>query len=587
MKKRIFKYYFIFIFIILLLSIIFTTMIAQKYYKAEVENKLKSIAFSLGYLLQETPNKEGLDYEYLARDYAFRHDTASESSLEKLRITFIDFSGKVLGDSEANFREMENHFDRNEIQEALNGQIGNDIRVSKTISADFLYVAVPFEQQQVVIRASVPLIQIKKINDMVKLYALLSFLAALFLTVIITMRISISITRPLNDLITASKEIANGNYTKKIKANSKDELGQLALSFNEMSSRLDVTMNDLHNKKIELQSIVDSMTNGLVAVDRDLRIILINPTACKIFSINEDSDIAGNIITHHIRSNPINNILKETIESNEALECDVILGNKILHISTGPIRTKKSRASNSGGIVFIQDITKVRKLEQLRTEFVSNVTHELKTPITSIRGFIETLKNGAINNQEVAGRFLDIIDIEAERLHALIEDILQLSEIESKQIDTDIEDLNLADLVRDVFAVVQPLADEKGISLHYFAKEELFFKANKNRMKQLLLNLVDNGIKYNIPKGSVSISAYRERAKLVLSVKDTGIGIPAEHSTRIFERFYRVDKGRTRDKGGTGLGLSIVKHIVNLYNGDIKVNTEVDKGTEFIIQLPY
>lgn len=586
MKKRIFKYYSILIFLVLFLSMVFAATLAQNYYKAEVENKLKSISFSLGYLIEESPSDAGWNYEHLAQNYAARYDAASESSLGKLRITFINFNGKVLGDSEANFREMENHLYRQEIQEALKGHIGKDVRFSKTVSEDFLYIAVPFKQFNVIVRTSVPLVQINKINDMVWFYTLLIFLVAMLLSVLISIRISSSITKPLNELISASNEIADGNYTKKIKVNNSDELSKLALSFNEMSAKLDLTMTDLYNKKIELESIVVSMTNGLVAVNRDMRIILVNPVARMFFDIHEDADIAGNTITQHIRNNQINKILKDTIESNESLEYEVTLGNKILHISAGPIRSKISTMSNSGGIVFIQDITKMRKLEQLRTEFVSNVTHELKTPITSIRGFIETLKNGAINNQEVAGRFLDIIDIEAERLHHLIEDTLQLSEIETKQKDTEIEDISLKELIEEVFAVLQPIADEKGISLHYSVKEGLVIKANKNRIKQLFLNLIENGIKYNIPQGSVTITAFREKGKVVISVKDTGIGIPVEHSTRIFERFYRVDKGRTRDKGGTGLGLSIVKHIVNLYNGDIKVNTELDKGTEFIIQLP-
>lgn len=587
MKKKIFKYYFLLIFVILLIPMLFTGMITQKYYKAEVENKLKSIAFSLEYLLQETPTGSSLDYENLAVDYVKKHNTFCESSGEKLRITFIDFSGKVLGDSEANFREMGNHLDREEIQEALKGNIGTATHVSKTINTDFLYVAVPLKGQQVIIRASVPLVQINTINDMVKFYSLIIFLVALLLTVFISLRITTSITRPLNELILASKEIANGNYLKRIKVNSVDELGQLASDFDEMAAKLDATMTDLHNKKIELESIVDSMTNGLVAVDNDLRIVLINPVAYKLFAINEEQDIKGSKIVKHIRNNEINKILEETIKSNKLLECDVTTGNMILHVSTSPIRSKQRSSSNSGGIVFIQDITKIRKLEQLRTEFVSNVTHELKTPMTSIRGFIETLKNGAINDQKVAGRFLEIIDIEADRLYALIEDIMYLSEIESKQKDIDLENIGISGLVNEVFEVLQPLAVEKGISLQYCSKDEVFIKANRNRMKQLFLNLIDNGIEYNKPNGSVNITAVQEKGKIVISVKDTGIGIPAEHLTRIFERFYRIDKGRSRDMGGTGLGISIVKHIVQLYDGNIRVNSEVGKGTEFIIELPY
>jgi two-component system phosphate regulon sensor histidine kinase PhoR len=279
--------------------------------------------------------------------------------------------------------------------------------------------------------------------------------------------------------------------------------------------------------------------------------------------------------------------LHDTLLQNEPLEGEFIVGDKILRINTSPIRPDNSKNNNSGGILFIQDVTKVRKLEQLRTEFVSNVTHELKTPITSIRGFIETLKNGSINNENVAMRFLDIIDIEAERLHALINDILQLSEIETKLKEIDIESFCIKSLIDEVFEVLQNFASDKNISLQNKVDEKVLIKANRNRMKQLLLNLADNGIKYNVENGSVIIDAYRDEGKIIISIKDTGIGIPSEHVERVFERFYRVDKGRSRDMGGTGLGLSIVKHIVNLYNGDIKVNTEINKGTEFIIQIPY
>lgn len=196
------------------------------------------------------------------------------------------------------------------------------------------------------------------------------------------------------------------------------------------------------------------------------------------------------------------------------------------------------------------------------------------------------MKNGAMNNPVVAERFLEIIDIEAERLHELINDILLLSEIETKLKDTNLEIFDLKSMVDDVFKVMQNIAKEKKISLNNNVRDEVLMKANINRMKQLIMNLVDNGIKYNVQNGSVSVDGYREDGKVVISVKDTGIGIPSAHIPRIFERFYRVDKGRSRGMGGTGLGLSIVKHIVNLYNGEIKVNSVVGEGTEFIVKIP-
>lgn len=586
MKKKIFKYYLLLIFIILLGTIICNSQISKRFYTHEVENKLESIGFSIQYYLLSAGEQGEIDYGFIAKDYARKHNRNSTFK-EKLRITFINYEGTVLGDSEANFNEMENHLGRKEIQEALRGNAGKDIRNSRTLKSDLLYLAIPVDELNLIVRVSVPLIQIKQIDRSIMFYSILIILAALILAVIVSLRIATSVIRPLNDIISVSKEISNGNHSKRITLQSQDELGQLAIHFNEMASKLDKTIFDLNTKKIEVESIVESITNGIVAVDNDNRVILINPAAINVFNIDTDAKVIGDNIVHHIRNNHLNLLLKETIEKNKPLEAEVIIDDRVLLVNTSPIRPKNSSFDNSGGIIFIQDITKVRKLEQLRTEFVSNVTHELKTPITSIRGFIETLKNGSINNPQVAERFLEIIDIEAERLHELINDILLLSEIESKPNEVNLENFDLKSMVNDVFAVMQNIAKEKNISLDNRVSDKIFVKANRNRMKQLILNLVDNGVKYNTQNGSVSVDAYREEGKIVISVKDTGIGIPSEDIPRIFERFYRVDRGRSRDRGGTGLGLSIVKHIVNLYNGDIKLNSVVGEYTEFVIRIPH
>lgn len=586
MKKKIFKYYFILIVIVLTLTVIFTSQISKKYYKSEVENKLKSIGFSMQYYLLNYNSPSKIDYDFLAKDFIVNHNQNSNFLDNSLRVTFIDYSGNVLGDSEANYTKMENHYTRKEVQEAITGSIGKDIRSSKTLNSDLLYIAVPVKQLNVIVRVSVPLIQLNIIDRMAWFYSIVIILSALILTVIVSSRIAETLIQPLNDIIYASKEISKGNYSKSISVTSNDEVGQLALQFNQMASKLDKTIFDLNNKKIEVESIVESITYGIVAVDNNKKIILINPAAFNVFNIDKNTEVTGHILSEHIRNNRVNLLLKESIYQNTSLECEIMLDEKVLLIKTSPIRSNSGNLNNSGWIISIQDITKVRKLEQLRTEFVSNVTHELKTPITSIRGFIETLKNGAINNADVSIRFLDIIDIEAERLHELINDILSLSEIETKLVDTDMESISLNSIIESVFGVIQNIATEKNVLLNNNVDEKLFIKANINRMKQLILNLVDNAIKYNVPNGSITVDAQKAGGKVLISVKDSGIGIPPDHIPRIFERFYRVDKGRSRDMGGTGLGLSIVKHIVNLYNGDIKVNSEVGKGTEFIIQLP-
>jgi two-component system phosphate regulon sensor histidine kinase PhoR len=335
---------------------------------------------------------------------------------------------------------------------------------------------------------------------------------------------------------------------------------------------------------MEIEAIVNSMTYGIIAVSQEKKVQLINPVAREYFNIKDDS-VLGKDVDNIIKNKRIRLSLEDTLENKQQGESEVMLKSGLItKISTTPIKNKED--VYYGALVVIQDITSVKKLEQIRTEFVSNVSHELKTPITSISGFVETLRNGAITNQGVAMKFLDIIEIETARLYTLINDILYLSEIETMQSEKEINEIDVRRLVKQVIEVTQYIADEKGIKIINEINEPVKIMANKDRIKQMLINLVDNGIKYNKKDGQVIVNAYNDGDRSVISIKDTGIGIPEKHIPRIFERFYRVDKSRSRSEGGTGLGLSIVKHIVNFYNGKIKVKTDVEKGTEFIIRFP-
>ena len=585
MRKKLFIGNFLLIFVVLLVTMIFSTKLAQDNYRNEVEKQLTGVTFSLEYYLLNAQNNN-VNLDSLAKDYVSRVNADINTAQEGLRLTFVDYEGKVLGDSEGNIQEMDNHLNRKEISEAIATGRGTDIRSSKTVGIDFLYVAVPMSQRQFIIRAAVPLAQLELINQQVRKYAVITFLIALLLAALLAWKLTSTITSPLIEMTNVSKEIARGNYKKRIKVHSHDEIGELALNFNEMGAKLGTTVDDLNRKKLEVEAIINSLPNGLIAVDRQMKIILINPSASKFFGVQREFNVEGVNLAQHIRNNRINTLLRDTITANKTLVDRIDYDQKNLYIRTNPIGSVDGKDTNAGGVAFIQDITKTKKLERMRTEFVSNVTHELKTPITSIRGFIETLRNGAMEDKEVAARFLDIIDIEAARLHDLIEDTLQLSEIETKQEDSDIGTFRLKEAADEVFAILQPFAEEKEVTLSYHGDENLTIDANKNRIKQLLMNLVDNGIKYNKPQGTVEVAAYREKGRIVITVTDTGIGIPEEHLPRIFERFYRVDQSRTRDTGGTGLGLSIVKHIVKLYHGDISVKSELDKGTVFTIQLP-
>ncbi|MCX7745633.1 MAG: cell wall metabolism sensor histidine kinase WalK [Clostridia bacterium] len=593
MRKKIFLYYVVLIVIAVSVTGFFTSQIAQKFYKYEVEEKLKTASTMIEYYIGEKLNQNRkIDYNETAHILSTVLSKAPLSNTtheNTYRITFIDFKGNVLGESDTNYHKMPNHSDRKEIQEAIKGKVGKDIRFSQTMGYDHLYVATPFQKAGIIVRISVPLVQLKNIDRIIFYYTIISILAGLFITTLLALRFSSSITKPINEFILMAKEISNGNYSKRVDIKSNYELGQLAESFNGMASELEKSIESMRDKNIKVDSIINSMTSGIVAVDSKFKIILINSKACEMFNISNGPGAIDINIIELIRNNRINLFLKETMDQNIPDVNEIIIGppeDKVLRILTSPIKSPDLSNKNAGAIATIQDITNIKKLEQIRTEFVSNVTHELKTPLTSIRGFIETLKNGAINDKNVADKFMEIIDIEAERLSMLINDILQLSEIESKQKDIHIGTYNLKPIIQETIEILQGLAKKKDISLTHDLDDEVKIIANKDRIKQMMINLIDNAIKYNVEGGSVHVKTFKSEGSLSIIVKDTGIGIEEEHLIRIFERFYRVDKGRSRNLGGTGLGLSIVKHIVNLYNGDIKVNSTLGKGSEFIIRFP-
>lgn len=572
----------------------FVSEFEQRLYKNEVEQRLRLTAALIDHQMSDAiKNGEKVDLNQITKSYSeilSKSSTATGTALDKeSRVTFVDYEGKVLGESDTNYQNMENHLHRKEIQEAIKGNIGEDIRVSKTLKMEFLYVAMPATSIKAILRVSVPLIQIEKINHTIWFYCIIGILTGFLLTSLLAWSFSTSVTKPVNELIGVSKQISGGNYTKRADVRSNDELGQLARTFNEMAEELDRTVADLTDKNIKFDSILNSMTNGFLAVDSSFRIILVNTIACQLFNIGDENAIIGVKLVEVVRNHMINELLAQTINKGISLTNEInigVPGEKVFRVYTNPIRSRSNPGANTGGILTIHDITNLKKLEQIRTDFVSNVTHELKTPLTSIRGFVETLRGGAINDGDVAEKFLEIIDIEAERLYMLINDILQLSEIETRQMDTDLGRHNIKGIIEEVIAILHINAEKKKVSLKVDADERVNILVNRDRIKQMIINLVDNAINYNVENGSVTVTAFRVEGRLVITVKDTGIGIAQQHLSRIFERFYRVDKGRSRNMGGTGLGLSIVKHIVNLYNGDIKVESKPGKGTEFIIQLP-
>jgi len=397
--------------------------------------------------------------------------------------------------------------------------------------------------------------------------------------------LAVRFTRPVQELAEGATALSRGDFNYRLPVRGDDELAYLAVAFNRMSERLQQQIELAEWEKQRLKTILASMAEGLIAVDRLGRILLINRAACKMFGVDA-REVSGRTVLSLVRHPEVEELIRRTSRLKEVQKSEIRLAGEkeiFLRLTAAPLGQD---ARYQGAVVLMQDVTELRKLEQLRTEFVANVSHELRTPLTSIRGFVETLLDGAMEDRAVTERFLTIIQSEAERLQRLIDDLLSLSRIEGPRTEVVRQPVDVEEKVRKVLEVLKPLAENKGLQLIQEIQQGLPPAAmSGDLLEQVLLNLIDNAIKYT-PAGSVTVRAWAEGEQIRVEVADTGIGIPPESLPRLFERFYRVDKARSRDLGGTGLGLSIVKHILERYQQTIEVRSELGKGSVFSFTLP-
>lgn len=582
MRRRIFRYHFFLILLMHVFTVFFSANVAWQVYLEEIENQLATTLSRMEQLYQkERQSRQTISMDAFIKSYA---NTFADA---KMRFYILDFSGKLLGNSDADFYEAKQVQESKEFQDALQTGKGRDTRKSYPQDQEFIYLALAYPEEQLIYRVSFPLTAFDKINAKVIQDGIFILLIGCIIAGLFSLKFSHYITNPLREMKVAALEMAQGNFGTRIHYNKKDTLGDLAKAMNTMADHLQQNIAAIQKSKNEVESIVGSMTNGLIAVDREGKIILFNPRARELFAISAKEIALENPLLYYIRTPALHALLSDTLEQNRSFEGEVVLEDgHILRLDTAPIRSHERSQENGGALAFITDITKMRKLEGLRTDFVANVTHELKTPLTAIRGFIDTLKDGALEQPRLAARFLDIIDLETERLANLIHDILELSQIESGKSLEPLEQVSIQQLVDEVMHLQQKRADQKEIQMKNQIPSSLVLMLNKNRMKQLFINLIDNAIKYNKAQGSILVGAKRENKRWKIFVQDTGIGIASEHLDRIFERFYRVHQGRAREMGGTGLGLSIVKHIAALYGASVQVESQVEQGTTFILSFP-
>jgi two-component system, OmpR family, phosphate regulon sensor histidine kinase PhoR len=565
MKKKLM----IFVLITLLFSLMVTTLlfmvIANYQYIAVVKEELLLNNRIIGALIQRSPEE---NVKTILKD-------ALQNS--RLRITYIDKNGEVIEDSSEDPFDMENHNDRSEVDEARIKGSGSSFRYSTTLQNKMIYVATDIGYGYIV-RTSIPIDYVGVFHGKYLKYYLVTVILVIIMALFLASRVSYIIIKPIKDLEYITGRVAKGELGRRFAVYTNDEIGQLGKTFNDMTEKLQSTIKDSLEKQNRLEAILKSMDSGVIAFDRNYRIIMMNPYAKEIFGI--DNDIIGQQLMDSIHGFKFEDVFNNNDDSYR--EVKIMYPNeRILRVKTADIINE---SEHIGVVAVLHDVTDVKRLENMRTEFVANVSHELKTPLTSIKGFAETLRY--VEDEKNKEKFLNIINDEAERLTRLINDILTLSDIEMHKEEKK-ENIDVVETIKDIYCLMKNTAEKKAITLNIIGSEVARVFGNRDRFKQMLINLVDNAIKYSEHGDSVNIGTRTEGNNCVIWIEDTGAGIPKEHIPRLFERFYRVDKARSRARGGTGLGLAIVKHIIIGFNGTIEVESELGKGSKFTVKIPY
>jgi two-component system phosphate regulon sensor histidine kinase PhoR len=532
-------------------------------------------------------------------DYFVMKKIASLDSLcdaignkSKTRITIILPNGKVIADSYENPESMDNHADRPEIMEALSNKKGFSRRFSYTIEMDFLYVAFPVihnDSTIAVLRVSQPVPFIKETTNAIKTDMIIIGALITLIITIVGLIISRKITKPLEDIKKGIKRFAAGGLNYRLLKPKSEEFRAVVDALNNMAVQLEEKMNTIAEQTNERHAIFESMVEGVFAVDNDERILSMNSAAARVFHL-ETREVAGRSVQEVIRNPEMQKLIEKILKTKRIIEEEITFTNKSDHfLQVHGNVLKNSQSQVIGAMVVMNDVTRLRRLENVRRDFVANVSHEIRTPLTSIKGFAQTLLDGAIDNKADADSFLKIIAKQSDRLNSIIEDLLILARLEEggDRSKNDFEDIEVKQVIDNAVRVCQHAAHKKSIKLRINCTPDLYVHINLPLMEQAIINLIDNAIKYSPAGSEVEISVYADPPnKTVLSVKDNGPGIEKKHLPRIFERFYRVDKARSRDLGGTGLGLAIVKHIAQVHSGSVDVRSTPGMGSNFFIYLP-
>jgi two-component system, OmpR family, phosphate regulon sensor histidine kinase PhoR len=516
------------------------------------------------------------------------------------RVTIVDSAGRVLADSAADAAKMENHADRLEVQQAIAQGHGQAVHHSQTLNRELVYQAVRYEEadgQAIIIRLAVPLSEINLSVSELRQRLLIASIVMLLIGAIASLGFARMFAARVDRLKDFSQRIAEGNFRPLLPEGPRDELSELADSMNQTAARLDLEIRMLSGERNRSSAILRSMVEGVAVIDSEERLVFYNRAFSEIFGV-PTSVAEGRPLIEVVRHAELVGLIRKALRGEEGLQNDISMGivqMQSFSVTAAPVKALDSAtgehdlaaAKPSGAVVVLHDVTELRRLERVRQDFVANVSHEFKTPLTAIQGFAETLLGGALEDPTNNRRFLDIIRNHAIRLARLTNDLLKLARIEAGKLEVEFFPVGLMELIEGCAETTLLKASRKQITLEIEVPSGLPpVQGDASLLRDLLQNLLDNAIQYTPAGGHIRVTAEAKGREAVITVSDTGIGIPTSDRERIFERFYRVDAARSREAGGTGLGLSIAKHIVEAHNGRLWVDSVIGEGSTFSFSIP-
>jgi len=580
---RIYLYFFVSTIAALAITALYATRSLRQFHQDQVANDLLVRARMVASEVAAYPlDTEPARIDRLCKDLG---------RLTMTRITVVLPSGEVIGDSDEDPARMENHRNRPEIAAAMEGRTGKSVRFSDTVHRTLMSLAIPVLHDgavAAVVRTSMPLAVIDWALRAVYRHILLGGAIVAILVAVVALYISRRITRPLEDMRHVAERLASGELTARVAVPSGEEIGALGRTLNQMAAQLSDRLDTITRQRNEQEAVLASMVEGVLAVDKDGRILNLNDAAAQLLELDSEQ-ARGRTIQETVRNRELQEFINAALTTPTPSEREIVLyGNEERFLQLHGTALADRSGSKIGVVVVLNDITRLKRLETVRRDFVANVSHELKTPITALKGCVETLEDGAPANPEEGRRFLALMAQNVDRLQAIVEDLLSLSRIEfdAERGRVPLDPGPVCEVLRGAVRTFTKLAEAKKISLTVDCAGDLAGPINAALLEQAVGNLVDNAVKYSDENTRVIVAGALAGDSIEIRVTDEGPGIERKHLPRIFERFYRVDQARSRSLGGTGLGLAIVKHIALAHHGTVGVTSTPGEGSSFTIRIP-